>query len=128
MHFTQLTQSKSLSGTITAGIVFFLLFFYACQQPSGNQATEKNTNTHDTLPAESFHQVEQAVIDSLNRKIISTRINDVQEIPGLYRPKQTETEGNYQYLVSNQLLNDSTTEVTLTETGLADDAVKGIKA
>ncbi|MBU3744798.1 MAG: hypothetical protein FGM61_09705 [Sediminibacterium sp.] len=122
-------RRNTLLGIVAAGTCVFLLLVSACQQQQQpqNQSTEHNSNTTDTEISETFRQLDQAVVDSLNRKLLGQTISKSEDISMLYHPKQTETEGNYQYIVNNQKINDSTIELTLTETGLADDALKGIK-
>lgn len=127
MKTTYLKISSSLQLILTTGTLILLLFVTACQPQASNGTGEKNSNNTTNESSESFHQIEQSVIDSLNKKIMVSTFTSVEEIPALCRPKQTDTEGNYSYTIGSHNLTDSTIELTLVELGLADDAVKGIK-
>jgi tRNA U38,U39,U40 pseudouridine synthase TruA len=108
-------------------LLSFLLLANSCKN-TGNLNAKKNDQPVlvDTTK-ESFVQIEQKIIDQLNEKIQVNIISSVNDVANLYHPKLTETEGNYTYNISSQPINDSTTELTLKETGIMDDSIKGIQ-
>ena len=116
-----------MKNKFTLLLLSFLLLANSCKNTRNSNAEK---NEHPVLIAtsvESFVQIKQKTIDQLNEKIQVNKISSVNEIANLYHPKLTETEGNYNYKLSSQPINDSTTELTLKETDLMDDAVKGIQ-
>jgi tRNA U38,U39,U40 pseudouridine synthase TruA len=108
-------------------LLSFLLLANSCKN-TGNLNAKKNDQPVllDTT-TESFVQIEQKIIDQLNEKIQVNTISSVNDVANLYHPKLTETEGNYTYNLSSQPINDSTTELTLKETGIMDDSIKGVQ-
>ena len=124
-HFYAKCYNQRYPRNASYALVILLLIGACTQKPSNS--TVENISTNSTGISETFLQIDQSVIDSLNRKLQIAKIANAEDIPALYKPKQTETEGNYTYTISSHKLNDSTTELTLIESGLADDAVKGIK-
>jgi len=108
-------------------LLSFLLLANSCKN-TGNLNAKKNDQPVlvDTTK-ESFVQIEQKIIDQLNEKIQVNIISSVNDVANLYHPKLTETEGNYTYNLSSQPINDSTTELTLKETGIMDDSIKGVQ-
>lgn len=110
-------------------IVLLSLFLLgnACKNQNNQDSEKVSTPVTLPKPVESFNQIGQKIIDQLNKKIQVNKIISIINIAYLYHPKLTETEGNYTYDISSRPINDSTTELTLIETGLMDDSVKGIQ-
>jgi hypothetical protein len=99
------------------------------KKESDTNQTEKSNSTETTsqVAEETYKVLDNATIDDLNKKVASKRITTAEGVMQLFSPKQEQTEGNYQYVLSQKNLNDNTTEVTLVETGLMDDSMNGVK-
>ncbi|MFN5363614.1 MAG: hypothetical protein ACK5B4_11100 [Bacteroidota bacterium] len=74
-----------------------------------------------------YRPIDSTVIIRLNTLLQSKNITDLTELAHLYHAPAKDTEGNYYYKTSSRLIGPNTTELIITESGLMDDAVKGIK-
>lgn len=74
-----------------------------------------------------YRNIDSSVIARLNTQIQAKNITDLTALAHLYHPPAKDAEGNYYYKISSRLIGPNTTELILTESGLMDDAVKGIK-
>lgn len=108
-------------------LLSFLFLANSCKNTDNSNAEKNEPPVLMVTSVESFVQIEQKIIEQLNEKIQVNKISSINDIANLYHPKLSETEGNYSYNLSSQPMNDSTTELTLKETGLMDDSVKGIQ-
>ena len=95
----------------------------SCSEKIGQTKSTQTT----TASTERFVNVAQSEILALNKKVKGDKVKTEEDIIGLYRPKSLESEGNYSYTISKKVINATTTEVTLIEDGLMDDAVLGQK-
>jgi hypothetical protein len=96
---------------------------------SGTGQVEKinSTTTAPQVAEETYKVLDKATIEELNKKVATKKIATAEGVMQLFSPKQEQTEGNYQYAMSQKKLNDNTTEITLIETGLMDDSMNGVK-
>jgi len=124
----KLNRSKLTILTVT----FITLLGCNDNNSSEKEVNKENPNTEVTAntvaPSETFNQIESKVIDDLNNNIVSKKISKEEDVVGLYKPKQEQSEGKYTYTVSSKKLDNQTSEYTLIETGLSDDAVEGRKS
>jgi hypothetical protein len=74
-----------------------------------------------------YRSIDTTVVIRLNTILQSNNITDLTELAHLYHAPVKDTEGNYYYKTSSRLIGPNTTELIITESGLMDDAVKGIK-
>jgi hypothetical protein len=88
---------------------------------------ENSTTTNPQTAEETYIVLDKTTVDELNKKVASKKVATPEGVMPLFAPKQGQTEGNYQYTLSQKSLNDHTREVTLKETGLLDDSKNGIK-
>ncbi|MCA6486713.1 MAG: hypothetical protein IM534_02530 [Chitinophagaceae bacterium] len=75
----------------------------------------------------TYRSIDSNVVARLNAQIQSKGITDLTALAHLYHPPVKNAEGNYYYKISSRLTGPNTTELILTESGLMDDSVKGIK-
>lgn len=74
-----------------------------------------------------YRPIDSSVVARLNTQLQLKKISDLTALAHLYHPPAKDAEGNYYYKISSRLIGPNTTELLLTESGLMDDAVKGIK-
>jgi hypothetical protein len=75
----------------------------------------------------TYRPIDSIAVARLNALIYSKNISDLTSLVHLYHPPAKNAEGNYYYKISSRMIGNNTTELILTESGLMDDAVKGIK-
>jgi hypothetical protein len=111
-------------------VLLFFLLTNACEN-GVNQTSEKvDPPVIQAATTESFVEIGQDKIDQLNKKIQLSNIATESAFANMYCTQLTQSrnrEGTYTFELTSRTLNDSTTELTLKERGLMDDAVKGIQ-
>lgn len=111
-------------------VLSFFFLTNACEN-AVNQTSEKvDPPVIQAATTESFVVIGQDKIDQLNKKIQLSNVTTESEFANMYCTQLTQSrkkEGAYTFELSTRPVNDSTTELTLKETGLMDDAVKGIQ-
>ena len=115
---------------ILSGIFIALLGCHTknTSEPNKDQDPKGEIKSGKGIITETFVQIESDVIDKLNEDIISNSISNAADVIDFYKPKSEQTEGNYSYTSSSKRIDDQTYEYTVTETGLLDDSVEGIKS
>jgi len=74
-----------------------------------------------------YRPLDSSIVARLNTQLQLKKISDLTALAHLYHPPAKNAEGNYYYKISSRMTGNNTTEMILTESGLMDDAVKGIK-
>lgn len=111
-------------------MVFLFFAANACNNPTTPVSEKIDSTAIQPTAAESFVQIGPDKIDQLNKKIQLSNIATESEFANMYCTQLTQSrnrEGKYTFELTTRPVNDSTTELTLKETGLMDDAVKGIQ-
>lgn len=72
-----------------------------------------------------YRDIEADKVELLNQRIVEKNIKSIEEIAQLYRPKDSDAEGNYSYEVITSEKNKYQL-ITIKEEGLNDDSLYGI--
>lgn len=120
-----------------------IIGFSSCKNSNSSEENSqgqmnKQTNENEQLELSSkllevdennAIKIEEDVIQRVNDLIIEKGIDEISEIIALYRPEDEYAENAYYtYTLTEQKLDNNITQIVLTETGLADDSVEGIRA
>lgn len=110
---------------LTSGrYIYELIVVDSIQQTLGVKLIEASNEETGLV---TYRSIDSSVVARLNTQIQSKNITDLTALAHLYHAPAKDTEGNYYYKISSRLTGPNTTELILTESGLMDDAVKGIK-
>lgn len=111
-------------------VLSFFLLATACENAVNTKSEKIDPPVIQTATTETFVEIGQDKIDQLNKKIQLSNIATESAFANMYCTQLTQSrnrEGTYTFELTTRPLNDSTTELTLKESGLMDDAVKGIQ-
>ncbi len=124
-EFLILPADSNTIGLIKTGrYIFEIQLKDSTQKEITVQLIEASNEETGLVP---YRSIDTNVVKQLNAALQSKKITDLTALAQLYHPRATNPEGNYYYKTSSRLTGPNTTELIVTETGLMDDAVKGIK-
>ena len=105
-----------------------VLMFSACNENVDNNESTKEVEVVTGMDnKETFKMIDMSIVENLNDSISSRDMKIEEEIMHIYKPKSTETEGNYSYTISKNDIGNDSQEVILIEDGLMDDALAAEK-
>lgn len=110
---------KSSSKNKIIGYGIALLFLSACQ--TGNNSAVENSNE------ESIYQLDNTNLSEFNQLLKKQQISSIAAIVAKIAPQSEDSEGNYQYKVTEKNPSAANKIVYVTETGLLDDSIEGLK-
>ena len=111
-------------------VLSFFLLATACENAVNTKSEKVDPPIKQADSSESFAEIGQDKIDQWNKTIQLNNITTESELENMICTQlmlSKNEEGNFTVEICKRQVNDSTTELTLKETGLMDDAVKGIQ-
>ena len=111
-------------------VLSFFFLTNACENAVNTKSEKVDPPIKQADSSESFAEIGQDKIDQWNKNIQLSNITTESELENMICTQLMQSkkkEGNFTVEICKRPVNDSTTELTLKETGLMDDAVKGIQ-
>lgn len=119
-------------------LITTILLITNCQKAKENAVNEKENTSIDSLKIKAekatatqesitYNTINSLFTEDLNKDIRRKNIKNVTEILDGYSPKNEEAEGDYNYSISSKNISENIIDYQITETGVMDDAIYGVK-